>query len=222
MATYFIHTYPKRLWYVENFLIPSMLEQGISRDNIKIWNDELHEGNLRACMRAFSLVDRDENATWHLQDDVCICKDFKRLTEIYDNCGIVCGFGSEYDTDGVVGAVHIKNMWFSFPCIHIPNHFARGCAEWVNKYLIGNLVYKNYWESGVNDDWCFKRYMETCRSNELALNLAPNLVEHVDFLIGGGSNPTKQRDKWIRSQYWYDEDIIVELEKKLKKFSKST
>ena len=215
MAKYMIHTYPKRLWYVNDFLIPSMLSQGISIDNIKVYNDELREGNLRACMRAFSLCDKGENATWHLQDDVCICQNFKVLTELYDSCGIVCGFSSEYDEIGKIGAVYIKDMWFSFPCIHIPNNFARGCAEWVNKYLIGNMAYKDYWKNGVNDDWCFKRYMETCRSNELAFNLAPNLVDHIDYLLGGSSDKDKKRVNWIRSRYWWDNDLVADLEHKL-------
>ena len=216
MAKYMIHTYPKRLWYVEEYLIPSMIEQGIYKEDIHIYNDDIGEGNLRACMRAFSIVDKDERATWHLQDDVCICKDFKYYTELFDDCGIVCGFSSEmYDGKGRIGAVHSDDMWFSFPCIHIPNHFARGCSEWVTKYLIGNMAYKEYWEKGVNDDWAFRRYIHDYRHEELALNVAPNLVDHVDYLLGGGSDADKKREKWVRAQYWRDYDIIEELEEKL-------
>ena len=36
---YMIHCCPKRMWYVEEYLIPSMLRQGIDRDSIIIWND---------------------------------------------------------------------------------------------------------------------------------------------------------------------------------------
>ena len=30
MAKYLIHTYPKRIWYVNGYLIPSMIKQGIN------------------------------------------------------------------------------------------------------------------------------------------------------------------------------------------------
>ena len=77
MAQYLIHTYPKRLWYVEQYLIPSMLAQGIDKASIIVYNDVNKEGNLLSCMKAFASVNNDDNGTWHLQDDVLICKDFK-------------------------------------------------------------------------------------------------------------------------------------------------
>ena len=50
---YLIHAMPKRMWYVEKYLIPSMIEQGIAKENIRVYNDEKGEGNLRACLNAF-------------------------------------------------------------------------------------------------------------------------------------------------------------------------
>lgn len=202
-----IHAYPKRMWYVEQYLVPSMLKQGIDKDNITIYNDSEKKGNLRACMTAFSQCQGD-GGTWHLQDDVCICKDFKKRTEQFDD-GLVCGFSSEmYDGQGKVGEVTIDRMWFSFPCIRIPNQYARDCADWVFKYLIGNMAYKKYWEDGVNDDWAFRAYLKDYHKTDRALNLAPNLVDHVDYLIGGGSRRT--RPKPCRAQYWTDGDNSVE------------
>ena len=113
MAQYLIHAYPKRMWYVEEFLVPSMKKQGIPEENIRIYNDTKREGNLRACMNAFASCEGD-GGTWHLQDDVCICQDFKQRTEILD-FGMVCGFSTErYDGPGKEGAVPIGKMWFSF------------------------------------------------------------------------------------------------------------
>ena len=34
-----IHCCPKRIWYVEEYLIPSMLRQGIDRENIIVWKN---------------------------------------------------------------------------------------------------------------------------------------------------------------------------------------
>lgn len=213
MAKYMIHAVPSRMWYVNEFIIPSMLAQGISESDIRIHNDEKKEGNLRACMHSFEEVDTAAEGTWHIQDDVCICKDFKYLTELYDR-GLVCGFSSAlYDGPGKVGAVHIREMWFSFPCIRIPNQYAIDCADWVFNYLIGNPVYKRYWQSGKNDDWAFRTYLKDYHKNDVALNIAPNLVDHVDYLLGGGTGGIRKQE--CRAQYWRDYDLVSELEEKI-------
>lgn len=212
MAKYLIHTYPKRLWYVQDYLIPSLIEQGIEADDIRVYNDDAGDGNLRACMKAFASVTDDDTGTWHLQDDVCISKDFKQRTEWYDN-GLVCGFSSLlYDGDikEKKGAVNRTNMWFSFPCIRIPNKWARECADWVVNSIIGNPVYEKYWKRGVNDDWAFRTYLKEFHPDCVALNIMPCLVDHVDYLIGGGSGGKRSRP--VRAQYWEDEDTIKELE----------
>ena len=165
-------------------------------------------------MNAFSIVDDDYKGTWHLQDDVLICKHFKELTELYDN-GFVAGFSSYYDGEGRIGAVQLEDMWFSFPCIRIPNKVARGCSKWVNEYIIGNPAYRKFWESGVNDDWAFRSYVKEHCKGSLALNIAPNLVNHVDYLLGGGSGKIK-RDKPCVAQYWWDDDLVRKLESDIK------
>lgn len=214
MAHYLIHAMPKRMWYVEDYLVPSLLKQGVVESSILVYNDSEGEGNLRACMKAFSSVPDNAEGTWHLQDDVCICKDFKILTEALD-FGLACGFSSElYDGPGKIGAVPIENMWFSFPCIRIPNQYARACADWVMTYIIGNPVYRRYWEGGANDDWAFRAYLREKHKGECAVNLAPNLVDHVDYLLGGGTGKTP-RKKPCRAQYWKDYDVIRELEDRI-------
>lgn len=211
MAHYMIHAMPKRMWYVEKYLIPSLLKQGVYESQILVYNDSEKDGNLRACMKAFASVPDDDEGTWHLQDDVCICKDFKILTEAVD-FGLVCGFSSNlYDGPGKIGVVPLKKMWFSFPCIRIPNKYARDCSEWVLKYIIGNSVYEKYWKNGTNDDWAFRTYLKEKHKDDYAINLAPNLVDHVDYLLGGGTGKLK-REKPCRAQYWKDEDVVRELE----------
>ena len=215
MTKYLIRAYPKRMWFVNDHIIPSMLAQGISADDISVYNDDKGEGNLRSFLNACLTVADDDGGTWFIQDDVCICRDFKRLTELYDN-GIVCGFSSErYDGKGRVGAVHVQDMWFSFPCIRIPNKIARECSVWVDKYIIGNHVYRQFWESGRNDDWAFRTFVFQRYPAELALNIAPNLVDHVDYLLGGGSGGKRPAE--VRAQYWYDHDLVQALEKKILK-----
>lgn len=210
---YMIHTYPTRLWYVEKYLVPSMKEQGC--ENISIYVDEKHEGSMRAYMHSFLQLPNDGNGTWHLQDDVIICKDFKQRTEKY-NAGIVCGFASQmYDKDNPAGNVYIKQHWYSFPCIRIPNKQARGCAEWTLKYIIGNDVYREFWKDGKNADWVFWLYVKDFCKEERVFNLAPNLVDHVDWLLGGSTVGSKRKE-WCRSKYWEDENLVEELERRLK------
>lgn len=209
---YLIHAYSKRIWYVEQYLIPSMLKQGILRENISVYNDDKGEGNLRACLNAFATVDDNDECTWHLQDDVIICKDFKERTEQYSN-GLVAGFSSYYDEKkhGGPGEVPQDKMWFSFPCILIPNQYARECSEWVDQEIIGNEVYEKYWKDGKNDDWCFRQYLNLYHKNDTAINLAPNLVDHIDYLLGGGSGGPRKRE--VRAKYFSDIELVKELER---------
>ena len=215
MAKYLIHAVPRRMWYVNDYLIPSLIDQGILDKDISVYNDENHDGNLVSCLKSF-LTCEDDGGTWHLQDDVCACRDFKERTEKYDH-GLVCGFSSElYDGPGNTGEVDRKDMWFSFPCIRIPNEYARESAIWINEYIIGNPIYQRYWENGVNDDWAFRLWLKEFHKDDRAINLAPNLVDHVDYLVGGGTGK-KFREKPVRAQYWEDFDIIADLEQKIKK-----
>lgn len=215
MAQYIIHAVPDRMWYVDEFLVPSMLKQGINQDDIQIYNDDTHKGNLKACMDCFISLS-ESGTTWHLQDDVIISRDFKEQTEKYDNNGIVCGFGNNlYDYNFPTGEVDVRHMWFSFQCIHIPNAIAKECADWHYKYMDGNFIYEKYWKEGLNDDWVFRQFLKCIYPDMKVLNLAPNIVNHVDYLLGG----SKVCDRWARleSKYWKDAYLIQELEKKVEK-----
>lgn len=213
MAQYLIHAIPKRLWYVNDYLIPSMLNQAISKDNISVYVDTEKLGNLKACMEAFKSVENDDYGTWHLQDDVIISHDFKEVTEKYDS-GIVCGFFSKYDDVKPSGEVSIYDMWFSFPCIRIPNKIAIKCVDWVTRYMIGNPVYKEYWRRGVNDDFLFKLFIESAYKNLTAINLNPNIVNHIDYLIGGTSSGI-DREERVVSRLWTDDYLVEELDRSL-------
>lgn len=218
---YMIHAVPKRMWYVSEYLIPSMLEQGIQREQIDVYCDDKQLGNLKACMDAFLQTGDNSEGTWHLQDDVIISSKFAEQTARY-NRGLVAGFCSTmYDKDRQAGNTDVKNMWYSFPCIRIPNKIAKDCAKWVLEQIIGNPVYTKYWKDGRNDDWSFKLYLGTCCKRERAYNLAPNLVEHIDYLIGGSANGSS-RAEHCTSAYWNEEKLVEELRKKLWRGSQQT
>lgn len=201
---------PKRLWYVNEYLIPSMIEQGINADNIQVYNDENCDGNLKAWLKSIDLCAED-GGIWHLQDDVCISSRFKELTEAHDD-GIVCGFKSEYDGPTPAGEVPIQKMWFSFPCIRIPNKILHEAKKWIEEGIIGNPVYTNWWQRGVNDDLLFRRFVWEQYPATYVLNLDPNIVDHIDYLIGGTVN-SNARVKQIRAIYFDDLPAVEKLEK---------
>ena len=53
---YMIHSCNQREWYVDNFLIPSMIAQGISEDDIYKYNDTRKDGNLLAFVKSCKLA----------------------------------------------------------------------------------------------------------------------------------------------------------------------
>lgn len=220
MAKYMIHTYEGRRWYVDGFIVPSMLEQGINEDDIYIYQDT-GEGNLKAFIHSCeSEYTKDlDSGIWHLQDDVVLSSTFKERTEKYDK-GLVCGFTSFYDAGTKVGILPIEDMWWSFPCIRIPNLMARKFTEWVNIYFWRDPQFEKWIKEKKYDDLVFKTYVTNYHKNEMVNNLAPNLVDHVDYLLGGSVVNTQRKKKIVRSIFWDEEKVIKDLEKKLKNFQK--
>ena len=201
MSNYLIHACPSRMWYVEEYLVPSIRIQGIKNISIKCDNNIIC--NPEFCMSIFKNMPNNDDGTWHLQDDVIICRDFKKLTEQND-FGIVCGFTATSTTK--IGFVDAQHMWWSFPCIRIPNKIANECAEW---------YYFHSFDNSIGDDEVFRRFIIEQYPNIQVLNLKPNLVDHIDYLIGG-SVVNKQRGSQIRAQYFKDTNLVNNLANKLK------
>ncbi len=211
---FLIHACPQRMWYVENFLVPSLRAQGA--ENIEIWNDIEMKGNLKACMESFAARTGD-GGTWHLQDDVLICRDFIKRCREHDE-GVVYGFCCRNFNDRLdaYGEVYVPDAWNSFQCLRIPDPWARECAEWVlfKKWEDEptSLELPILWKLGKGDDTFFHEFMAMRHGTETAENLKPNLVEHVDWLVGG-STLQSWRDYIARSEFWDDQELIDELKK---------
>lgn len=219
MAKYMIHSCNARKWYVDKYLVPSMLAQGIRQSDILVWNDKNEIGNLESCMQSFlhakCYYGCSDDGIWHLQDDVIICKDFKERTEQY-NEGIVCGFcfyGDEYKH--LIGEVVPKQMWYSFPCIRIPNNIAYECGRWFYKDVINNFQYQQWVRAKKYDDAVFKIYLIDYIGGTV-LNLKPNLVDHIDYLIGYSVINRIRGNIETRSIYFEDSYLVDELQEKLK------
>lgn len=174
---YIIHAHSSRMWYVDGYLVPKLKQQGI---NPVIYEDKGGEGNLYATMSSFI----DAGDAWHLQDDVVICHDFAERTK--DPETITCGFcrlrDSIPDRSGRRG---VNEMWFSFPCIYIPGEIARECALWFYTEEITDIHLKRLKELRKGDDSFFMAFLWERYPNLEIVNVRPNLVDHIDYMIGG-------------------------------------
>lgn len=219
MAKYLIHTCPKRLWYVKEYLIPSLEASGIALEDIQIHNDKNGKGILESFLKSADKCKDKSEGTWHLQDDILICSDFKSRTEEL-NDGLVCGIATIFDRDrkGYKGEVSLHKMWYSFPCIRIPNDLMQEFKDWFNTYMRDNPIYRHVIDSGKHDDMLFRMFLEANYEYKpiKIVNAAPNLVEHVDFLIGGSiTNNTRVRK--IQSLYFEEPNLVEDLQNALDK-----
>jgi len=210
---YMIHTCPARKWYVDEYLIPSMLEQGIKESQIQVFNDKEKLGNLKACMNSYLLLP-DAGGTWHLQDDVLISRDFKQRTEEHDK-GFVAGFISQrWNKEVSFGTILACEMPWTFPCIRIPNNIARDSAKWVLNDIVGNPVYADSFKGGNGDDLAFKLFIQTYHKDKKMLVIDPCLVEHIDMLIGGSSVGSKRKEPTV-ARHFADQDLVEQLRREL-------
>lgn len=214
-----IHACPQRMWYVEGHLLPALAASGIGERQVKIWNDAEGRGNLVSCMEAFRFCGRYGGDTWHIQDDALPCRDFAaRAAALEDEDGILCGFacGNFGPLPLRAGRVETKDMWYSFPCIRIPDETAGACAEWFFSDAQYREQFRQYTGEGKGDDSLFRAYLLERRQDVPVTNLRPNLAEHVDWLIGGTLVNPARRCRINRAAYWEDGESVRRLEKVLK------
>lgn len=210
-----IHTCPKRKWYVDEFLIPSMEEQGINTGNITVYNDVNEDGHLMAFMNSWKWL--TDGGTWHLQDDIIISSNFKRMTEAYDE-GVVCGFVNSYSAfSEYAGWVSVDMMWYSMPCIRIPNEIMK---EFVGWFVTSGVQqkYKVHIRNRKHSDVLFWDFLKERHPDMKVMHLKPNIINHVDHLIGG-SLINEKRNKTpeeIMSLYWNEQCLITQLERELR------
>ena len=218
-----IHACPQRMWYVKEFLVPSMLAQGIREEEIEIRCDTEGKGNLFSCMERFrSCGERaaescdPESGTWHLQDDVLICRDFAERTGAQDS-GIVCGFACRNFGPSMQerGRMPVGFMWYSFQCTRIPDSIAGECADWFFSEAQYYPKYQTKVAEKMHDDQFFRDFLAERHGDLWITNLAPNLVEHIDWLIGGTTINQMRAFKTNRAEFWEDEALVKELEEAL-------
>lgn len=213
---YIIRVCNQRKWYVEKYLVPSLIEQDIKEDEIIINYDKESNGAIKSFIESCDIASKcDIEHVWHLQDDIVICKDFAERTKYYDkteNC-ILCGFSSFYDdhTNDNKDYVTPEDMWYSFPCIRIPTQITKEFVYW---FFENMNEYKQLYEIGKHDDYLFRNHFLK-NKNMKVKNLIPNLVDHIDYLIGGSVINNRRNEKQVRATYWEDNSIVEDLAEKL-------
>lgn len=217
---YMIHACPARLWYVNGYLLPSMLTQGIQRDDIVVWCDWDGVGNLQSFVESCRFCGKQPGAgVWHLQDDVVISRHFARHTRAGGGERIVCGFCFPV-SDPCVNFrgenIPTKFIWYSFQCIYIPNTVAGEFAAWFQNEARHRDRYREKVADRKHDDWFFREFLMEKHPDGRVTNLAPNLVDHVDYLIGGTTLSPLRARKVNRAAYWEEPGLVEELEKQLK------
>ena len=70
---------------------------------------------------------------------------------------------------------------------------------------------------GNGDDTFFHEFMACMHPYDVAENLKPNIVEHVDWLLGG-SSIQKWRDYIARAEFFEDTDLVDELRERIKRY----
>lgn len=209
-----IHSCDKRLWYVNEFLVPALKEQGITPT---IHNDDAHEGCLWSYINSFRKLTPDDGGTWHIEDDVYPCRDFAEIAKAHEH-GIVHGFyhRSSADEKHVSGWVPIKDAGYSFPCFLLPNKYAAEFVKWFLDDARHRDIYKHWVEDNKHIDSFMLNFLLEKHPDEKVYNLSPSIVEHVDEYIGG-SVVNHWRDGWWKAEDFKDEEVIEELKVKLAK-----
>lgn len=208
-----IHACHKRLWYVREFLVPSLLAQGIPEEDVFVWLDWAGAGNLISCVDSFRACGLLPGGTWHIQDDVIISRRFGELAAANDD-GVVCGFANEDFGPFMqeTGRQPASFMWNSFQCIRIPNELAVEFASWFyNDAQHREGEYQRFIREKKYDDTFWRDFMLERHKDMTITNLTPNIVDHVDYIIGGSVINVGRQKLVYRSAFWEDEDLVEAL-----------
>ena len=197
-----IHASPQRMEYVTRFLLPRL--NGLK---ITVWCDHERKGNLKAYLESYKDL-TPYGDTWHLEDDVLPDRHFRQWAEEMEHFdGIVCGYGSKGYKDVIGEIKHPEDMWYSFPCIRIPNAYLLDMMPWFEDIKTRDLDIKRKVEANKGIDYIFRRYVI---GHPIPIyHHDPCMVEHVDDLTGGSlTNIRAQSPKAIRFE---DREGVEEL-----------
>lgn len=213
---YLIHACEQRMWYVKDFLIPSMVDQGIDISRIRVFNDADVLGNLKAYMASLEMFGPEDDY-WHISDDVCIAPDFAEKTEkLAGTEKVICAFACKICNNASAGIVRPIDMWYSFPGIYIDKYLAMDFLIWL-KNRAPMILPDCFWlKKGKGDDALFKNFLIYNYPVLRVLNYAPNLVNHIDYMLGGSiTNTQRDKSKDTTAVFWNHPEILEDLERRI-------
>ena len=217
---YMIHGCPSREWYIWEYLMPDMTGQGISESEIILWIDTEGWGNLESFVKSMEWVaanEPPEEGIWHIQDDVLVSDHFAERTKAHDS-GVVYGFCNNlFDGEDTnrPGLQKSKYSWHSFQCVRIPNSYAAEFVKWFNDSATQKFHAKTI-ATGKCDDSLFKEFIHERHFRAMVLNMLPNIVDHIDYLIGGTViNQQREGDQKRPAYYWFEREKTMKLAEKI-------
>ena len=85
---YMIHACPQRMWYVNDYLLPSLKAQGIPEEEIAIWNDTEGKGTLFSCLESFKACGKDQLVMMTMfpnlfRSHLCLFSHFHQLSSFF-------------------------------------------------------------------------------------------------------------------------------------------
>lgn len=204
---FIIHCVPKRKKWVDGYIIPELKKHN---QKYIIYEDTKGDGNLKSFTKSLDKVKNIPNGCWHIQDDIYFSSDFFERIKTLPKDMLIAGFTSADWCHGREGIQFIQGGWLSFQCVYIPTKYVSGFRQFLKDYYED---YKQMIDSGCCDDTLFQKYIKKKFPEDWCLNVKPNLVNHIDYLIGGTT--IHKNFKPHLALYW-DEDI-KEMEREVKK-----
>lgn len=212
---YLIHSSNKRINYVRNYLIPSMLKQGIRESEIILFNDEIGLGNLTSFLSSCNYIKNNypNEGIWHLQDDIIISSEFrKKSIEYTKNYDIVCTYVCENFNKELLDKVErqpIENIWLSFPCIYIKANITTAFLKWIENEILKKQRFLKYYNTNKMDDFIFCNFLQETRPVYYIYNSNDGIVEHIDYLLGGTSIKNKKHKNIKNLNYYFKENDLL-------------
>ena len=216
MPKIMVHSCENRSEYVNDFLVPLLTESGVKISNIEVYTDH-GDGCLKSYVKAFESLGDLGDYTWHLQDDVLptlsFCDMADGLLKIYSKDAIICGFGNKefYNDSSPWYPKNGVEMFYSFPCIGIPNYISIAFVEWLRK-VNNEPKYAEYIVHNKFVDYLFKLFIGDNKTKYKIVNFRPCLVEHVDEYVGGSTIGNK-RPKPAKAIMFDDEEALNRLKR---------
>ena len=197
---------PRRMWYINEYLIPSLQEAGVPQDKIHLYIDNNRAGALGSYFALEEVLPEiHSDCVWHLQDDVYPCSNFaERCEELEAICpnGIIAGFwprdqrhipaGQHGHIDGFGLKTNKDWQLWSFQCIRIPTWITIDSMKWIRSMGEQRTFPKSdcgdiqmLYDQNLGDDTLFWVYLEKVLPDEIHYDCEVSLVDHVGDLIGG-------------------------------------